>query len=142
MKRWQDRILTVIGTSFGLGYCPVAPGTAGALPGVAVYWAIAALAPSGLQPCLIALALDVVQFSTNIKDISDNPDVLYQALKAESAGLIIQRLVLDYRPRLARIKKLALQQGDIRDRRKKKNRPVKGGPLRREGSSLGKEPRD
>jgi len=57
MKRWKDRVLVAVGTCFGLGLCPGAPGTAGALVGVAIYWAIVALAPAAIQVWLIALAL-------------------------------------------------------------------------------------
>ena len=57
MNRPRDRILVTIGTCFGLGYCPGAPGTAASLLGVGIYWAVAVLAPAGLQVWLIALAL-------------------------------------------------------------------------------------
>ena len=64
MTRWRDRILFVVGTSFGLGLAPVAPGTAGALPGVAIFAVIALTAPAALQAWLIALALLVVSVLT------------------------------------------------------------------------------
>jgi len=64
MARRRDRILVAMGTCFGLGYCPGAPGTAAALLGVAIYWAIAVLAPATLHVWLIALALLVVCAAT------------------------------------------------------------------------------
>ena len=52
----RDRVFAVIGSSFGLGYTPVAPGTAGALPGVGVFVLIMLAAPQSFQVALIALA--------------------------------------------------------------------------------------
>jgi hypothetical protein len=63
---------------------------------------------------VISLALDVIELSNQIKDISQNPDILYLALKQEAAGLMIQKQITDYRPRLKTIKKMALKHGDIR----------------------------
>jgi hypothetical protein len=71
---------------------------------------------------LVALALDVINASNVIKDISDDPQVLYEALKAESAGLIIQRRVIEYRPRLDKLKALASSTGkDMRPSRRRSN---------------------
>lgn len=52
-----DRIFAIIGTSFGLAYLPVAPGTWGTLPGVVIFLAIALVAPQSSQGWLIAAAL-------------------------------------------------------------------------------------
>lgn len=60
MTHWRDRILLAIGTAFGLGRAPVAPGTAGALLGVGIFAIIALAAPIALQTWPIALALLVV----------------------------------------------------------------------------------
>lgn len=64
MTRWGERTLVFIGTSCGLGYVPIAPGTAGALPGVAIFLFIALAAPVALQTILIALALLAVSALT------------------------------------------------------------------------------
>lgn len=47
----------MLGTSFGLSYLPIAPGTWGALPGVAIYLGIAYVAPVWTHAWLIPLAL-------------------------------------------------------------------------------------
>ncbi len=57
MACWKDRILLAVGTAFGLGFAPVAPGTAGALLGVGAFVCIALAAPAALQPWLIAACL-------------------------------------------------------------------------------------
>lgn len=59
-RMWSDSIKAALGTAFGLGYSPVAPGTAGSLLGVAVFIVIA-LASGGrpVEKVLLALALTV-----------------------------------------------------------------------------------
>jgi phosphatidylglycerophosphatase A len=56
---WQGWLLRVFGTSFGLAYIPVARGTFGTLPAVALYALIALTAPRHLQMPLLAIALVV-----------------------------------------------------------------------------------
>jgi len=65
---------------------------------------------------LIALAEDIVEASERTKQESDDPPVLYDALKQQAAALLIQQQARQYRPRLTALKKLALQQtnGDLR----------------------------
>ena len=64
MKRPRDRILALLATSGGLGYCPGMPGTAGTLPGVGIFLAIALLSPPALHAPLIAAALVAVSAVT------------------------------------------------------------------------------
>ena len=56
VKAWQRWILQIIGTSFGLGYTPLAPGTAGALPGVAIFILIASTTDGKSKFILLLLA--------------------------------------------------------------------------------------
>lgn len=65
---------------------------------------------------LIALAEDIVEAAERTKYESDDPPVLYDALKQQAAALLIQQQARQYRPRLVALKKLALQQanGDLR----------------------------
>jgi phosphatidylglycerophosphatase A len=49
-----------VSTAFGLGYAPVAPGTAGTLLGVAIYAAVAALCDATTQLYAIGLVFAVV----------------------------------------------------------------------------------
>ena len=57
MQRWKQRTVILVGAALGTGLLPGAPGTWGTLPAVAVYAAIAAWAPGGMQVWLIAAAL-------------------------------------------------------------------------------------
>ena len=57
MRGFRDRLSFVVATCFGLGCSPVAPGTCGALLGVAVYVGIAEFSSARLHTILIALAL-------------------------------------------------------------------------------------
>lgn len=56
---------------------------------------------------VIAMADDIIEEANVIKETSDNPDVLYEALKQEAAGLMIKKLAREYRPRLVYLKKVA-----------------------------------
>lgn len=56
---------------------------------------------------VISLALDIVDRSRVIKDVSDDPDVLAPALDIEGRGLLVQKICKDYRPRLAQLKEKA-----------------------------------
>ena len=49
------KIAKIIGTSFGFGYAPVAPGTFGTLFGVLVYLAIQFTIPEQMNPLLLVL---------------------------------------------------------------------------------------
>ena len=60
MARWRDRMLVVVATGLGLGRTPGAPGTAGALLGVAIFVLIDRAAPAAAQTWLLVLALLVV----------------------------------------------------------------------------------
>ena len=57
MKRLKERCLVAVASCFYLGYAPVAPGTAGALPGVGIFLAIVLWAPAALHTWLILAAL-------------------------------------------------------------------------------------
>ena len=50
-----DRIAMVLATGFGSGYGPVAPGTWGSLPGVAIAWVLGRSGASWAVPCAGAL---------------------------------------------------------------------------------------
>lgn len=54
---------------------------------------------------VIALALDIIDLANEIKETSDDPDILHLALRQESAALIIQKVGRDYRPRMRDLKK-------------------------------------
>ncbi len=56
MGQVVEKIKIAVGTSLGLGYLPVAPGTWGALPGIPIFVAVMLLAPEFLQTWLLVLA--------------------------------------------------------------------------------------
>lgn len=59
-KKWSDGIKAALGTAFGLGYSPVASGTAGSLLGVAIFIIIALTSETrAIEKVLVALALTV-----------------------------------------------------------------------------------
>ena len=57
MASTKDFLKTAVVTVFGCGYAPLMPGTVGTLPAVAIYIAIALLAPPAAQTWLIASVL-------------------------------------------------------------------------------------
>lgn len=59
---------------------------------------------------VIALADDMNQLANLIKQTSDDPDVLYLALKIEGAALIIEHSSRQYRPRLMALKAIEKEQ--------------------------------
>jgi phosphatidylglycerophosphatase A len=59
MTAWKDELFTNICSSFRLGYSPVAPGTVGSLPAVALYCVIAIFAPPESHSILLGVALTV-----------------------------------------------------------------------------------
>ena len=62
MQSRYDNLFHMLGTSFGLAYLPIAPGTWGSLPGVAIFLIIMYTAAAVAHTLWIALALIVVSF--------------------------------------------------------------------------------
>ncbi len=56
----RDRIFQILGTCFGLAYLPIAPGTWGTLPGVAIFLLISFISPSTDHSLWIAAALILI----------------------------------------------------------------------------------
>lgn len=54
---WRDRAAAALSTACGLGYAPVAPGTAGTLLGVGIYLLVALTTRGVLQSVLLAAVL-------------------------------------------------------------------------------------
>jgi len=62
----SDRVAYALATGLGAGFTPIAPGTAGALEGVAIYLAIYALHP-GQSAFLVVLAIiNVILFAVGV----------------------------------------------------------------------------
>ena len=57
---WADRLRWLVATCGGFGYCPILPGTCGALWGVAIYVALAVWVSEPWQTVGIAVSLIVV----------------------------------------------------------------------------------
>ncbi|MEM9547553.1 MAG: phosphatidylglycerophosphatase A [Bacteroidota bacterium] len=87
-----------IGTSFGFGYVPVAPGTFGALFGIIVYYALHHYMPEQLNMILIALILVFTILGTwacqiVLKDWGHDPSKI---VMDESVGVWITLLFIPF----------------------------------------------
>ena len=60
---------------------------------------------------VISLSSDISEWTNTIKETSDDPAVLKQALYIESNALLIWKQAKDYRARLTLLKRLAEQDG-------------------------------
>ena len=60
MQKIDEMIKTAFGTSFGLGYMPLVPGSFGTLPAVAIYIVIGVWVPPEIQTAVIGLCLLIV----------------------------------------------------------------------------------
>lgn len=56
---------------------------------------------------VIALQLDVIERARQIKDLSDEPEIVLLALEIESRGLLVQGIARRYRGRMKELKKMA-----------------------------------
>lgn len=54
---------------------------------------------------VITMALTIIEKAQDIKELSDEPEVLALAMEMEGRALVVQKLVKDYRPRLMELKK-------------------------------------
>jgi phosphatidylglycerophosphatase A len=60
----KDLVATVIATGFGSGYAPVAPGTAGSLVGLALFWVVHHLSlPGQIVATIVVFAVGVAASS-------------------------------------------------------------------------------
>ena len=62
----RERIYLVIGTCFGLGLAPIAPGTAGALLGIPIFVAVTLRTPDALHTPLLLAALLLVGVANHL----------------------------------------------------------------------------
>ena len=53
LTKWRCRAVRILGTAFGLGYLPLAPGTWGTLPAVGIFIAVAILLPQPWQSAVL-----------------------------------------------------------------------------------------
>ena len=66
---WSDRLAWAIGSGFGSGFFPIAPGTVGSAVAAAIYVAIMLLLPDGwgwLERLLLTLAMAAVGFAVGV----------------------------------------------------------------------------
>jgi phosphatidylglycerophosphatase A len=66
MNRSRDRLYNFIGSAFWLGLSPIAPGSFGALVGVAYAIAVFLLVPQGARPWAIGLGLVLVGVANHV----------------------------------------------------------------------------
>jgi phosphatidylglycerophosphatase A len=61
-----DRVAYLVATGFGAGLSPFAPGTMGAIEGVAIYLTLSLLRVTNLERLLLLVALDVLIFALGV----------------------------------------------------------------------------
>lgn len=95
-----DRAATVIATAFGAGYSPIAPGTAGSLVGLALFWPLQ-LAPPWVQVAIIVAAyFGGVAASTRLARLMGRKDP-GAAVVDEVVGMWLSLLFLPFTPATA-----------------------------------------
>ena len=62
----SNRVAYALATGLGAGFTPIAPGTAGALEGVAIYLAIHALHLGHLAPLFVLVVINVILFAVGV----------------------------------------------------------------------------
>ena len=95
-----DRAATVIATAFGAGYSPVAPGTAGSLVGLALFW------PLQLAPPWVQVLVTVAAFGAGVAASSRLAQRLGRkdpgaAVVDEVVGMWLSLLFLPFTPATA-----------------------------------------
>jgi phosphatidylglycerophosphatase A len=96
----SDRAATVIATAFGAGYSPIAPGTAGSLVGLALFWPLQ-LAPPWIQILVtVAAFFGGVAASTRLAQLLGRKDP-GAAVVDEVVGMWLSLLFLPFTPATA-----------------------------------------
>ena len=97
---FSDRAATVIATGFGAGYSPIAPGTAGSLVGLALFWPLQ-LAPPWVQVVMTVAAFFAgVAASTRLAQLLGRKDP-GAAVVDEVVGMWLSLLFLPFTPATA-----------------------------------------
>ena len=63
---YADRLGYLIATGAGVGFSPFAPGTLGAIEGIAIYLAVAALLPGAMELFVLLLLLNIAIFALGV----------------------------------------------------------------------------
>lgn len=63
---YADRLAYLAATGAGAGFSPFAPGTLGAIEGIALYFAVAALLPGAMERFALLLLLNIVIFGLGV----------------------------------------------------------------------------
>lgn len=96
----SDRAATVIATAFGAGYSPIAPGTAGSLVGLALFWPLQLAAPWVQVVVTIAVYFAGVAASTRLAHLLGRKDP-GAAVVDEVVGMWLSLLFLPFTPATA-----------------------------------------
>jgi phosphatidylglycerophosphatase A len=95
-----DRAATVIATAFGSGYSPIAPGTAGSLVGLALFWPLQLAAPWVQVLVVVVVYLAGVAASTRLALQLGRKDP-GAAVVDEVVGMWLSLLFLPFTPATA-----------------------------------------
>lgn len=96
----SDRAATVVATAFGAGYSPIAPGTAGSLVGLALFWPLQLTAPWVQLLATAAAYLAGVAASTRLARRLGRKDP-GAAVVDEVVGMWLSLLFLPFTPATA-----------------------------------------
>lgn len=96
----SDRAATVVATAFGAGYSPIAPGTAGSLVGLALFWPLQLAAPWVQLLVTAAAYLAGVAASTRLAQRLGRKDP-GAAVVDEVVGMWLSLLFLPFTPATA-----------------------------------------
>ncbi len=96
----SDRAATVVATAFGAGYSPIAPGTAGSLVGLALFWPLQLAAPWVQLLVTVAAYFAGVAASTRLAQRLGRKDP-GAAVVDEVVGMWLSLLFLPFTPATA-----------------------------------------
>jgi phosphatidylglycerophosphatase A len=96
----SDRAATVVATAFGAGLSPIAPGTAGSLVGLALFWPLQLAAPSAQLLITVVVFLAGVAASTRLAQRLGRKDP-GAAVVDEVVGMWLSLLFLPFTPATA-----------------------------------------
>jgi phosphatidylglycerophosphatase A len=108
----SDRLATVIATGFGAGFSPIAPGTAGSLVGLALYWPLQMASPWVQAAVTAAAFLAGVAASSRLAQRLGRKDP-GAAVVDEVVGMWVSLLFLPFTPATATLGFLLFRALDV-----------------------------
>lgn len=105
-------VATLVATGLGAGYAPVAPGTAGSLLGLALFWPLSQLGPTAQLAATVVLFFAGVKSSTMLAARLGRKDPGLVVVD-EVAGIWITLLLLPFTPAVAALGFVAFRALDV-----------------------------